>query len=191
MPKTLCEKPFRTTDDPAGGCHEAIAAGEFQLIDKNGHVRAVLGLNDEDEPRLLFLDGNEKPRLSIYVEEGQPGIDLTDDNEHVRASLGLDDDSQPSLLLLDGKEKVRASLTLLEDEGPSLDLLDENDVLRASLALLRGDALPSLALVDKNGQRRRASNVGKDAETVSCLVLFDKGGEVSDMLGEECDEGSA
>lgn len=191
MPKALCEKPFRVKDDPSRYCNEAIAAGEFQLVDKNGHVRAVLGLNDEDEPRLLFLDGNEKPRLSIYVEEGQPGIDLADKNAHVRASLGLDDDSQPSLFLLDEKEKVRASLTLLENEGPSLDLLDENDVLRASLGLLRGDDLPSLALVDKNGQRRRASNVGKDAETVARLVLFDKSGEVSDMLGEACEEGSA
>lgn len=191
MPKAFCEKPFRIKDDPAGGCHEAIAAGEFQLLDKNGHVRAVLGLNDEDEPRLLFLDGNEKPRLSIYVEEGQPGIELADKNEHVRTTLGLDDDSQPSLLLLDEKEKVRASLTLLEDEGPSLDLSDENEVLRASLGLLRGDALPSLALVDKNCQRHRASSAGKDAETVSCLVLFDKSGEVSDILGEECVDGSA
>ena len=191
MPKAFCEKPFRTKDVPSRYCNEAIAAEEFQLVDKNGHVRAVLGVNDEDEPRLLFLDGNEKSRLSIYVEEGQPGIDLADKNEHVRATLGLDDDSQPSLLLLDEKEKVRASLTLLEDEGPSLDLSDENEVLRASLALLRGSDLPSLALVDKNGQRRRASSAGKDAETVSRLVLFDKGGEVSDMLGGEYDEGSA
>ena len=191
MPKAFCEKPFRTKDVPSRHCNETIAAEEFQLVDKKGHIRAVLGLNDEDEPCLLFLDDTEKPRLSIYVEDGQPGIDLADDNEHVRASLGLDDDSQPSLLLLDEKEKVHASLILLEGEGPSLDFFDENDVRRASLGLLRDDALPSLALVDKNGQRRRAACAGKNAETVSRLLLFDKSGEVSDMLGGECEEGSA
>lgn len=191
MPKAFCEKPFRIKDDPGRYCNEAIVAGEFQLVDKKGRVRAVLGVNDEDEPCLLFLDENEQRRISFYVEDGQPGIDLADKNEHVRASLGLDDNSQPSLFLLDEKEKVRASLTLLEDDGPSLDLLDENEALRASLGLLRGDALPSLALVDKNGQRHRASSAGKDAETVARLVLFDKGGEVSDILGGECEEGSA
>ena len=191
MPKALCEKPFHTKDEPRRYCNEAIAAGEFQLVDKKGYVRAVLGLNDEDEPRLLFLDGNEKPRLSIYVEEGQPGIDLADKNAHVRATLGLDDNSLPSLFLLDEKETVHASLALVEGEGPSLDLFDDNDVLRASLALLKGNDLPSLALVDKNGQHRRASSAGKDAETVSRLLLFDKSGEVSDMLGGECEEGSA
>jgi hypothetical protein len=191
MPKAFCEKPFHTKDEPGRYCNEAIAAEEFQLVDKNGHVRAVLGLNDEDEPRLLFLDGNEKPRLSIYVEEGQPGIDLADKNAHVRATLGLDDNSLPSLFLLDEKETVHASLALVEGEGPSLDLFDDNDVLRASLALLKGNDLPSLALVDKNGQRRRASSAEKDAETVSRLLLFDKNGEVSDMLGGECEEGSA
>ncbi len=191
MPKALCEKPFHTKDDSAGGYHEAITAEEFQLIDKNGHVRAVLGLNDEDEPCLLFLDDNEKRRISFYVEDGQPGIDLADKNEHVRATLGLDDDSQPSLFLLDEKEKVHTSLTMVEGEGPGLDFFDDNEVLRASLALLKGDDLPSLALVDKNGRRRRAARAGKDEETVARLVLFDKCGEVSDMLGGEYDEGSA
>jgi hypothetical protein len=191
MPKAFCEKPFRIKDDPAGGCHEAIAAGEFQLVDKNGHVRAVLGLNDEDEPRLLFLDGNEKPRLSIYLEDGQPGINLADNTEHVRATLGLDDDSQPSLLLLDEKEKIHASLTMAGGEGPGLDLFDDNEMLRASLALLRGDALPSLTLVDKKGHRRKASCIGNTGEVQPRLVLFDKDGEVSGMLGGEFDEGSA
>ena len=191
MSKSLCEKPFRMKDDPADGYPQVIAAGEFQLVDKKGNVRAVLGLNDEDEPCLLFLDDNEKRRISFYVEDGQPGIDLADNNEHVRATLGLDDNGEPSLLLLDKEEKAHASLSIVEDEGPGLDFFDENEVLRASLALLKEDDLPSLALLDKNGQRRRASSAGKNAETVSCLVLFDKSGEVSDILGGEYDEGSA
>lgn len=191
MPKALCEKPFHTKDEPSRYCNEAIAAEEFRLVDKNGSVRAVLGLNDEDEPRLLFLDDNEKFRLSIYLEDGQPSIDLADNNEHVRATLGLDDDSQPSLLLLDEKEKVHASLTMVEGEGPGLDLWDENEVLRASLNLLKMDDMPSLDLVDRKGHRRKASRIGNNGEVQPRLVLFDKNGEVSDMLGGECDEGSA
>jgi hypothetical protein len=191
MPKAFCEKPFRTKDVLSRYCNEAIAAEEFQLVDKNGHVRAVLGLNDEDEPCLLFLDDNEKRRISFYVEDGQPGIDLADKNEHVRATLGLDDDSQPSLFLLDEKEKVHASLTLVEGEGPGLDLFDENEVLRASLNLLKMDDMPSLGLVDKKGHRCKASRIGNNGEVQPRLVLFDKDGEVSDMLGGEYDEGSA
>lgn len=191
MPKALCEKPFREKDDPAGGCHNVIAAEEFCLVDKKGNVRAVLGLNDEDEPCLLFLDENENHRISVYVDDGQPGIDLADPNEHVRATLGLDDDSRPSLLFLDKEEKVHASLMLLEDEGPGSDFFDENEVLRASLTLLKMDDMPSLALVDKEGRRRKASCIGNDGEVQPLLVLYNRDGEAIDILGGECEEGPA
>ena len=191
MAKALCEKPFRTKDDPAGGYPEAIAAEEFCIVDKKGNIRATLALSEDGQPRLLFFDSSEKLRLSFYIEDEQPGIELLDKNEKTRAALGLGDNGQPSLLLLDKNEKVHASLEMGEDGGPGLDLYDPEGELRASFSLSSGDDPSNLALIDKNGQRRKINKSGERNDVQPLLVLYDKDGEALDMLGGECDEGSA
>lgn len=191
MPKALCEKPFRAKDDPATSRHEAIATEEFCLVDKKGNVRAALGLNGDGQARLLLFDNNEKLRLSFYVEDDQPGIELLDTNEKTRAALGLGPHGQPSLLFLDKDEKVHASLEMGKDGRPGLDLYDAHGELRASFSLFRDDDLPNLALVDKDGQHHRLNKSAERSDPYPLLALFDKGGDISDMLGGECDEGSA
>lgn len=191
MAKTLCEKPFRAKDDPAGSYNVTIAAEEFRLVDKNRNIKATLALSEDDQPRLLFFDNTEKLRLSIYIEDDQPGIEFLDKNEKTRAALGLSDNEQPALLLLDKEEKVHASLEMGEDEGPGLDFYDEHGEIRASFALSRSDDQSSLALIDKNGQRRKINKSGEMNDEQPLLVLYEKNGEVCDMLGGEYGEGSA
>jgi hypothetical protein len=139
----------------------------------------------------LFFDKSDKLRISFYIEDAQPGIELLDKNENTRMALGLGETGQPSLLLLDKEEKVHVSLEMGEDGGPGLDLYDPEGELRASFSLLRGDDPSNLALIDKNGQRRKInkSSEGNDAQPL--LVLYDKNGEMCEMLGGEYDEGSA
>ena len=191
MPKALCEKPFRIKDESSRYCNEAIAAEEFRLVDKNGNVRAVLELSEVGQPRLLFFDKDDKLRISFYVEDEEPGVELLDKNENTRASLGLGDNGQPSLLLLDKEEKVHVSLEMGEDGGPGLDLYDPAGELRASLALFGDDDSSNLVLIDKDGKRRKTTKSGEGTDEQPLLVLYDKDGEPCDMLGGECEEGSA
>ena len=189
MPKAFCEKPFRIKDDPIRYCNEAIAAEEFQLVDKKGHVRAVLGLNEDEQPRLLFFDKHDKLRISFYVEDEEPGVELLDTNEKTRAALGLGNNGQPSLQLLDKNEKVHAVLEMGENGGPGLDFYDMRGELRSSLALMEDEMPLGLTLIDMNGRRRLKPGEMKDSEPI--LAFYDKDGEAIDMLGGECDEGSA
>lgn len=189
MPKALCEKPFHTKDEPSRYCNEAIAAEEFRLVDKNGNVRAVLELNEDGQPRLLFFDKDDKLRISFYVENEAPGVELLDTNEITRAALGLGSNGQPSLQLLDKNEKVHALLQMGEDGRPGLDFYDRHGELRSSLSLMEGEMPLGLTLVDKNGRLRLKPGEMKDGEPI--LAFYDKDGEMCDMLGGECDEGSA
>src|SRR2546430_14967710 len=104
MSKAFCEKPFHTKDDPASGCFEAIAAEEFCPVDKKGSIRASLSLNEDGQPRLLFFDKNEKPRISFCGDHEQRRHEPLNEHEKNSAPKGLGDKRKPSLLPLAKEE---------------------------------------------------------------------------------------
>ena len=109
---------------PAGG---TIEAQEFVLRDKDGNVRARLGMNvagpnlslydptgidrvglvaGEDGPVLALRSGKDKIQVQLAVMHGIPWLSLFDVTEKERATLVVNDVKGPLLTLYDAKGKV-------------------------------------------------------------------------------------
>ena len=147
--KTLCRKPFRkVNDDSQEGVEGAIAAEEFQLLDKAGRIRAVLTMEDD-----------------------QPGLFLFDEEEELRASFCLDEGGEPYLDMLDKGEITRAVLWVNEGEV-SLNLCDEEGMFRAQVYASGDDEGHGMALTDKTGRLCAMLDVGVDEE--GSLMFIDK-----------------
>jgi len=106
---------------------KVVRAQEFELVDANGKLLAVLG----------------------RAEGGGHGLLLVDKNEKLRASLGVTWDGEPGLNLIDKDEKPLVSLELM-GQNAWLMLLDEKTSGRAFFELRDGE--PGLALYDENGK---------------------------------------
>ena len=92
---------------------EVVKARSFQLVDRQGKVRAELGLDRDEKPSLILRDAAGKDRVGLVVEpDGSPALILSDAAEKVRASLWLESDGNPRLALQDAAGKVRAGLGL-------------------------------------------------------------------------------
>jgi hypothetical protein len=139
--KFLCRKPFRgANDDPQGDAESVIAAEQFQLIDKEGRIRAVLELDNE-----------------------QPGLFLYDQEEGLRAYLCLDEGGAPFLDMLDKGAIPRVMLGVNGGES-NLDLYDKDGRGRAQIYVQADDAGPGLALFDRAGRPCVMLDVGEDQE---------------------------
>ena len=113
---------------------EVVRAETFELLDKNGKRRGVLGVNVNGEPAVEFFD--------------QSG--------NLRAELSLRSDGGPNLLLWDGNGKIpRIGLAVLPDGNPSVELADKDGNLRTVFGL-GSDGEPVLGLFDQAGNLHAA-----------------------------------
>jgi len=101
------------------------------LYDANGNIRVVLSVlektNSYGLPNLTLCDEQERPRITLQVNEEELGFRFDDGNAKKRIMITLDND------------------------GPMLILYDEKETMRASLALIRGIPEPILMLFDADG----------------------------------------
>ncbi len=147
--KTLCRKPFREDNDgPQEDFARVIAAEEFQLVDKEGRMRAVLALDDD-----------------------QPGLFLFDKEESLRASFCLDEEGEPYLDMLDKGEITRLVLWVNEGES-NLTLCDKEGMFRVQFYASVDDEGHGVALIDRAGRPCAFLEVGEDDE--GSLEFFDK-----------------
>ena len=103
----------------------SIGAEKFVVTDKQGDIRAVLGLV-EDEPALMMFGKNDSlPRLMIF------------DNKSCRAELYLRADGSPSLNLYDEKGTMRTALGTVRIKVPKTGEIQN---LYASLVFFDGDS---------------------------------------------------
>lgn len=120
------------------------------FYDNRRQFRAVLGVNNDGDPGLRFLDENGKTRVGIAVRKDGPVIVL------------FDEESNKSRVIL----KV-------DDEGPLLQLGDENGLIRAAISAPKEG--PRLYLHDENGTKRALISVSKALGTE--LALWDEDGK--------------
>lgn len=121
------------------------------LYDNNGQFRAVLGVNNDGDPGLRFLDEKGKTRLGIAVWKEGPVLALFDGESNKSRVVLKFDDHGPVLQLGDEKGFIRAALSAPE-EGPRLYLSDENGRQRARISV--GHSLGTeLILWDEDGKR--------------------------------------
>jgi hypothetical protein len=133
-----------------GGVAEVIEAKRFVLRDGEGHVRAIIGVNQDNSSRIVLQDrdGRERLRLSLLA-DGSPGVSFTDREGKSRAVLGLLPDETSTLVFADRWGKTRAVLGLSSDESSTL------------------------VFADRNGETRIGVGVGSDGS--SGVTLFEKG----------------
>jgi hypothetical protein len=161
--KTLCRKPFREDNDgPQEDFARVIKAEEFQLVDKEGRMRAVLALED-DQPGLFLFDKEESLRASFCLDEGgEPCLDMLDKGDVTRVVLWVnggesnltlcdkegvfrlqiyasDDDEGHGMALLDRAGRPCAFLEVGEDDEGSLEFFDEKERRRYSVTLVEDD----------------------------------------------------
>lgn len=89
-------------DDPA-----SLSASSFQVVDRNGNVKMIIGANDAGRAAIYMYDDKQVAR-AIYTmsKDSEPIISLQDKAGKVRVAAGVMKDGNPSMELSDSKEKV-------------------------------------------------------------------------------------
>jgi hypothetical protein len=167
----------------APGIAAVVRAREFQVVDKNGRMRASLGLGRLGNCSGLWLYGAVgKARAGLAVlADGSPGLTLWDATGKPRADLGT------GLTLYDAAGEPRATLSVLtKDNSPYLALIDTTGRPRVGLDML-ADGTPGLALWDAAGKSRVVLTTLADGHP--SLELCDATGKDRATLGVLADGG--
>lgn len=121
------------------GSPQTVVAERFLLRDRDGVVRAALGVNDQGEVALALFDGRGEARADIGVtQDGLPRVELFGSHGHTRALMNVDENDTPSLALYD-RAKARIVATLVED-CPMIALCDRDSRRQITLAVQDGAA---------------------------------------------------
>ncbi len=169
-------------------------AQEFRVVDKEGKMRARLGMVEKQpapgfgadsgqEPALSLYDKNGKARARLFLVYGErPSLDLYNrDGKNPRISLKLLGPQEgPELFLFDKQRQIRASLSLDSYDEPGLNLSDKDGKLRAGFFLFKGHA--ELGFLDEKGKVRTVlgyyDSVSGKQRPESSLLLLDKNEKV-------------
>lgn len=114
-----------------------VRAERFEVVDKDGNVRAFLTTLEDGSPTLNLLDENGESRAWMLLSnDGSPRLILMD---------------EPLLVLMDGSGEFRSVLSLDQDGSPNMSLVDGAGVFR-SVFRLGPDGSPALLLNDGDGE---------------------------------------
>jgi len=188
---------------------EVIRAGKFEVVDKDGKVRAGLMVKDGESPTLSLFDkeGNDlvlmslsstgeavlafrdkgpKARLSLTLLKEGPRVDLWDtEGKNIRAALRTGADGAPLLELFNKYTERRAAFGIDKDDKPGLSFDDQTGKTRLTLGL-EGEGVAFLRLLDKENVARAGLSVGAEG-TPAGLSLQGKGGNVRAVLATGTD----
>ena len=104
-----------------------IRAGEIEIEDSEGRVRARFGVTNDDLPFLSFYGPDDKLRARFGVQpDGSAGLAIADDDGKVRATFGLFSDGSASMAMVDKNGKVRAKFGLGTEGSPTLALRNKD-----------------------------------------------------------------
>ncbi len=98
---------------------KVLKAERFEVVDKDGKPRALLGVLGTGEPGLQLYDQDENGRVDLSLKpSGRPGLELSDRNARVRAAFGYTEIVVPDT----GKIEQRqiSSVVLFDQEGKVL-----------------------------------------------------------------------
>jgi hypothetical protein len=159
-----------------------VRAGRFELADKKGNVRAVLGLDPDGEPRLALADESGQILATVGLEMDYnapknklPRVRFLDRTGRPRTEIGLNRMGDPVILLknprggtvfsLTGTDKTGTELLLMDEmgrpriiqninrNGTTMSFIDEGGKMRAGLGL-KPDGNPGLIFSDVNMKNR-------------------------------------
>jgi hypothetical protein len=94
-------------EDPSEKNFEIIRAGEFQLADKSGQVRAMLAFSADGNPYMTLLDRNGTRIVWLGLSEDS-GLAARDADGKTRLVLSLNQAGEPSLVIRDRQHRMRS-----------------------------------------------------------------------------------
>jgi hypothetical protein len=116
---------------------KSLRAREFELVDENGQVVSIWGIDQYHNPLIAFTPSGVNKEERPYV--GFSGHRLSlDDRESQRVGIGLTGAGDPFFMFLGHDEKPRASLYVNSD-GKSNFLLHDENSWRVSLGIRTSD----------------------------------------------------
>jgi hypothetical protein len=123
--------------DRAGELSTKVLRTEHLVLEgANGQARGEWRVDEEGNSRLLLLDRQASPRLSLSVlNAGFPGLSLKSGSGQTRAALGLLPDESTSLAFTDGAGVLRTVLGLSRAGAAHLVFADGEGVSRVALGL--------------------------------------------------------
>ncbi|MCS6926253.1 MAG: hypothetical protein NZ578_10190 [Candidatus Binatia bacterium] len=134
-----------------------IRAERFEVVDRDGKLRATLGTGSTGAPGpvlsdgLVLIDNNGQPRANLgLAADGAPGLMMYDPGLRYRIALDVAPDGAPALALASKEGRTRAELVLPSEGGPGLILYDARLQPRVTLDVSSA-GLPALVLTGQNG----------------------------------------
>src|SRR5262245_53068716 len=96
-----------------------LKAERFEVVDKDGRPRALLGVLGTGEPGLQLYDQDENGRVDLSLKaSGRPGPELSDSNARVRVAFGSTEILMPATGQIARREV--SSGALFDQEGKIL-----------------------------------------------------------------------
>jgi hypothetical protein len=153
----------------------------LRLFDTDGEDRVVLSLNPTAEALLAFRDKGQKARLSLTLLKEGPRVDLWDpDGKNIRTALRTAADGAPLLELYDPHMRRRAVFGLDAGDQPGLSLEDTAGKARLTLGL-EHEGLAVLRFLSQEQVARIGLSLGAGGGPAS-LSFLDPGGKIRAML---------
>jgi hypothetical protein len=96
-----------------------LKAERFEVVDKDGRPRALLGVLGTGEPGLQLYDQDENGRVDLSLKaNGRPGLELSDSNARVRAAFGSTEIVAPDTGQVERRQV--SSVMLFDQDGKVL-----------------------------------------------------------------------
>ena len=141
-------QPMYPTTQPVA---KVFRAERFEVVDRNGTIRAVMGMR-LGWPGLALFDKDGMLRAVLAVDNDVAGLRLTNEKGRDRACL-IARENAAGLALHDKDGKERAALAVNADGSPGLTLLDKDGKVSAVTGMTSDGAL-GLGLDDKDGNEK-------------------------------------
>lgn len=118
---------------------ETIQARQFQLVDSEGRVRAVLGMSAEgdaqvEQPSLQLLRSDGTPALRLFLHSFRgfecAQIKLYDKEQKERLSLGISDEEPqyPGMSMTDSEGEERLGLVVTPNDDVEICITNHNQM---------------------------------------------------------------
>lgn len=111
-----------------------VQAEKFEVVDQAGNVRLQIGLTDQGDPSITFLDNAHRPLIQMAAGRAGSGLLIGNQEQPTLALLGVDDKGAPNLILNNLNGTKHASLGVQANTGKAfLQLFTQDGTPRVSL----------------------------------------------------------
>ncbi len=169
------------TDTPAAAPGTTVRAQRFELVDADGKVRGIFGIQADKTVGLTVQTADGKPLITLAASGTNiPAVTLTDAQGNKRAAMCIKDDGSVAISTNDAKGNVRTTLTVDKSDRPHVALQDPDGTVREDLNVDKAKD-SALNFLDVAGKTRLSVGMDKDNEPFT--VLYDAYGKTRFDVG--------